>query len=87
MRPYENYTDEDLQLMLLDLERLAGESYGDGVQRQIAMVEAEIREREFDRLQLNIPCNRACNTGYRGVPFSCRAAAGSTAHSTDIAAC
>lgn len=48
MRPYENYTDEDLNLLLIDLERMADEAYGNGtVQKQLALVEAEIAERSY----------------------------------------
>lgn len=48
-RPYEHWTAEDLQLLLIDLERMADEAYASGnVQMQLAKVEAEIRQREFE---------------------------------------
>jgi hypothetical protein len=47
-RPYINWTPEDLNLLLSDLERMADESYGNGTQKQLAEVEAELREREFE---------------------------------------
>lgn len=48
-RPYANWTPEDLQLLLADLERMADESFANGTtQMQLAQVEAEIRQREFE---------------------------------------
>jgi hypothetical protein len=47
-RKYENWTLEDLQLLLRDLERMVDEAYGNGqTQRMLAEAEAELREREF----------------------------------------
>jgi hypothetical protein len=48
MRPYEDWTDEDLQLYLSDLERMASDGGNGQIQKLLALVESEIREREFE---------------------------------------
>jgi hypothetical protein len=48
-RPYKTWTDNDLVLYLADLERLARDGGNGHIHELLAKVEAEIREREFER--------------------------------------
>lgn len=48
-RPYKGWTDNDLILYLSDLERMVSEGGNGHIHKLLAIVEAEIREREFER--------------------------------------
>lgn len=47
-RPYRNWTDAELREYLDAIERMADEGGNGEIQKLLAMIEAEIHEREFE---------------------------------------